>query len=256
MKRFFWTTAILCIYITACNQTAPRHDNEDLTLHTIKSLLFEQERFADALAEIERTLSHRINDTTLLYLRGMAQLNLKNYDKAMADFSAAMRIDPENPLPLNGIGNIFYLKYDDIIAEKFWSHGLTLAKKPSERALFLGNMALLAMNEKKYSEAIKLLEKAQKISPDGRYANLQGRVYLAMKNSKKAQEIWLSALTDSSLPWAQFNFKHNTNFRLAELYFSQKKYTESLKFCEMALLMSPASDEYQKLYVQLKQKIK
>lgn len=254
MKKFFLSTSILFLFITACNQPVSRTEDTTQTLLTIKLLLFEQERFTDALAEIEKALNNNINDTTLLYLRGMAQLNLKHYNSAMNSFTAAMRLDPENPLPYNGIGNIFYLQYEDILAEKFWSTGLSLAKNPSLRALFLGNMALLLMNEKKHPEAIKLLEEAQNISPDGRYDNLLGRAYLAMNNSRKAQEIWLSALNNTSLPWAQFNFKHNTSFRLAELYYSEKKYKEALKFCEMALLMSPASNEYQRLYVHLKQK--
>lgn len=247
---------IVFSYFIACDKFISTQNGIDTPVHAIKSLLFEQERFLDALDEIEKALRQNINDATLLYLRGMAQLNLKNYDKAMADFTTAMRIEPENPLPFNGIGNIFYLKFEDILAEKFWARGLAISKKPSERAIFLGNMALLAMNEKKYSEAIRLLEDAQKISPDGRYKNLLGRAYHAIKNSQKAQEIWLSALSDSSLPWAQINFKHNTHFRLAELYYSKNNYQEALKYCENALLLSPGTSEYQKLYVQLKQKTK
>ncbi len=240
----------------ACDKFISTQNGNDASVHAIKSLLFEQERFSDALEEIEKALRQNINDATLLYLRGMAQLNLKNYDKAMADFSAAMRIDPENPLPLNGIGSIFYLTYNDILANKFWSHGLAVAKKPSERAIFLGNMSLLAMNEQKYSEALRLLDEAYKISPDGRYTNLMGRVYALMKNYQKAKEIWIASLNNNTIQWAQFNFKHNTSFRLAELYYSDKNYQEALKYCENALLMSPASSEYQKLYVQLKQKIR
>lgn len=256
MKKYLLSAGLLFFFIIACQQSISPSNNAASDYRTIKSLLFEQDRCSDALAEIEKALSQNINDSLLLYLRGMANVNVKEYDKAMTDFSAAMRIAPENPLPLNGIGNIFYLKYDDILAEKFWAHGLTLAKKPSERAMFLGNMALLAINGKKYSEALKLLDEAHRLSPDGRYTNLTGRVYASMKNFQKAKEIWLASLSDSSLPWAQFNFKHNTCYRLAELYLSENNYKDALKFSELALMMSPANTDYQRLYVQLKQKVK
>ncbi|MCX7680070.1 MAG: tetratricopeptide repeat protein [Spirochaetes bacterium] len=256
MRTLFLSTITFFFFISCSRVHPPQSNDRDFDIQKIKHMLFEQERYAESISEIEKSLSKYNEDSTLFYLRGMAYLNTKQYEFAMNDFIAAMRMDPQNPLPYNGIGNIFYLKFEDHLAETFWTNGLARAKNPAERAMFLANLALLAMNEKKYDEALKLLEEAKKISPDGRYENLIGRVYVLMKNNKKAKEIWSNALANNTLPWAQYNFKHNTAFRLCELYLDEKNYKEAFQFCEMALLMYPASPDYQKLFIQLKQKLK
>lgn len=256
MKKLFLSTMTI-VFIIACNRTFPQFsETPQNNLNKIKSLLFEQERYHDAIAEINKSLTISNQNSILFYLRGMAYLNLKEYEIAMNDFISSMRIDPNNPLPYNGIGNIFYIKYEDILAEKFWTQGLSLAQNPSERALFLANCSLLAINEKKYQHALKLLEEAHMLSPDGRYENLKGRVYLALNNPHKAKEIWIAALNNNKLPWAQLNFKHNTCYWLAKLYFSENNFNEALKYSELALLMSPSNTDYQRMYVQLKQKVK
>jgi tetratricopeptide (TPR) repeat protein len=253
MKKGIIITIIAYFSIISCQKFTPPQENPE---QKIKSLLFSQERFAEALAEAEKSLQNNINDASLLYLRGMAHVALKNYDSALNDFVAAMKSDSANPLPYNGIGNVFYLKYEDLLAEKFWNRGLSLAKTPSTRALFLGNLSLLAMNAKKYGDAIKLIEEANSISRDGRFYNLLGRVYDLMNKTDKAKETWLAALHDQTLPWAQHNFKHNTCYRLAALYASKKDHHEALKYAGLALELSPTTIEYQKTYVKLKELIK
>lgn len=252
MKKIIVIIIISLCYF-ACRNAGPQANS---SIDDIKTLLFEQERFSDAIALAEKALQNNMNDSSLLYLRGMARLALKHYDAAMSDFISSMKTDPNNPLAYNGIGNIFYLNYEDYLAEHFWQKGLSLANTPSSRALFLGNLSLLALNSKKYDSAIKHLEEALSASRDGRYLNILGRVYLAMNKAEKAKEIWLSAINDASLPWAQRNFKHNTYYRLAELYASKKENREALTYCTSALEMSPSTAEYQKLFVKLKETIK
>ncbi|HPA72177.1 MAG TPA: tetratricopeptide repeat protein [Spirochaetota bacterium] len=217
----------------------------------VQSLLYSQERAADAHALATKALDADPAGAMLRYHRGMASMALKQDTDALNDFSVAMKLDPQNPMVYNGLGNIFYLKYQDAIAERYWSRGLALAKDPATKALFLGNMSLISSSKKKYPEAVRLLNEAIALAKDGRYYNLLGRIYIAQKEVKKARETWTKAVSDPAISFSQASFRHNTLYRLAELLADQKEFHEALKFCGMALDLSPATGEYQKLYVKL-----
>jgi tetratricopeptide (TPR) repeat protein len=240
--------AALAAFHLSCRDTAP--DSRAL-LGQVQSLLYEQERAGDALALATKALDSDPGNAMLRYHRGMAQMALRKEEAALDDFAAAMKIDPENPMVYNGFGNIFYLKYDDVIAERYWSRGLGLSRDSSTKALFLGNISLLSSSKKKYSDALKQLAEALSLSADGRYYNLMGRIYLAQNDRKKARETWQKAVADPSVTWAQASFRHNTLYRLAELLLSSREYREAFKYSGMALDLSPATREYQKLYTTL-----
>ena len=240
--------AALAALSISCREPAP---DSGALLGRVQSLLYEQERAGDALALATKALDADPGNAMLHYHRGMASLALKKEEAALDDFAAAMKIDPENPMAYNGLGNIFYLKYDDAIAERYWSRGLGLARDNSTKALFLGNMSLLSSSKKKYSDAMRQLTEALALAVDGRYYNLMGRLYMAQNDRKKARETWLKAVSDPSITCAQASFRHNTLYRLADLLFSAREYREAFKYSGMALDLSPGNGEYQKLYTKL-----
>jgi len=252
MKQYNRAVHIVAVFITmtvvSCGMTPRNHGDPS---DTIKTLLYEQERAADALALATKALESHPLDAMLLYHRGMAHLALKKNDNALDDFAAALKIAPDNPMVYNGLGNVFYIRYEDAAAGRYWSRGLALSRDPATRAIFLGNMSLLATSGKKYDVADKLLKEAMSLSKDGRYHNLLGRLYLARKDRAKAGETWRKALTDASVTWPQASFKHNTLYRLAELLASARDFKEAAEFCGAAMDMSPATEEYRKLYAKL-----
>lgn len=240
--------AALAALSMSCRDSAP--DTRAL-LGQVQSLLYEQERAADALALATKALDADPGNATLRYHRGMAYMALKKEDAALDDFAAAMKIDPENPMVYNGLGNIFYLKYDDAIAERYWSRGLGLSRDNSTKALFLGNLSLIAASKKKYSDAIKQLNEALSLAVDGRYYNLLGRLYMTQNDRKKARETWVKAVSDQSITYAQASFRHNTLYRLADLLLSAREFREAFKYSGMALDLSPGNGDYQKQYTKL-----
>jgi tetratricopeptide (TPR) repeat protein len=44
--------------------------------------------------------------------RGAAYLNKKDYDPAIADYSAAIKLDPKSSTAYNGRGNVYFAKVD------------------------------------------------------------------------------------------------------------------------------------------------
>ena len=252
MKKYNYSVifllALLCLTLFACWEQAPDIENR---VDRVKALLYELELPDDALALATKTLEEFPAHSMLYYHRGMARMALKKYTAALDDFAVAAKTDPKNAMAFNGLGNVFYLKYEDAVAERYYKRGLELSADDPTRALFLGNLSLLESGKKSHVKAVKMLLEALSLSNDGRYYNLLGRSYLAIKDKKKARETWTKAVADASVTYADISFRHNTLYRLASLLMDQRNYKDAMLYCGQALDLSPSNSEYVRLYNKL-----
>jgi protein O-mannosyl-transferase len=85
-----------------------------------------------------------------------------NYEASRANYEAALRINPENAMPLIGLGLLAYKTGDAAGAVNYYSHGLAL--EPSDVGYILLARALEAAGRK--SESSAALEQAKRLAPD------------------------------------------------------------------------------------------
>ena len=240
--------ALLCVTAFSCREETPGIESR---VERVKALLYELERPEDALALATKTLEEYPGHSMLYYHRGMACMVLKQHSRALEEFALAVKMDPDNQMAYNGLGNAFYLKHEDAIAERYYRRGLELAKDDATRALFMGNLSLLEAGKKRHDRAIRMLQEAILLSNDGRYYNLLGRSYLAVKDVKKARETWIKAVTDDTVRYSQISFRHNTLYRLAALLMEQRNHKDAMLYCGQALDLAPYNEEYVRLYNKL-----
>ncbi len=240
--------AVICLAPFACLEKTPDIEGR---VDRVKTLLYELELPGDALSLATKTLEEFPGHSMLYYYRGMAYMALKKHTEALDNFAVAAKTDPKNAMAFNGLGNVFYLKYEDSVAERYYKRGLELSADDSTRALFIGNLSLLEAGKKSHVKAVKMLLEALSLSNDGRYYNLLGRSYLAMKDKKKARETWTKAVADASVTYADISFRHNTLYRLSSLLMDQKNYRDAMLYCGQALDLAPSNGDYVRLYKKL-----
>jgi len=141
----------------------------------------------DAAQNCRNALSREQEYKSLFYLFykiGIAYFEKKEYSKAKEAFHQAIKIEPKNPNPYNGIANVYFAlgNYED--AKSAYNRALKFKQNFAYSLRGIGNIHLF---RGEYKQAIKNYRKAIEIEPElyAPYNNL-GIVYCIQKNYSAA----------------------------------------------------------------------
>ncbi len=158
----------------------------------IASVYYNQQKWAEAVAQYTKTMKFYSKDTIsmvdLYYIRGRCYDGIKDYVKAIADFDAALKLDPDD-------------------RQSVWQKASVLRK------------------QKKFKEAIVLYDKAIKMyegttgSLDDLYF-FRGDCHLLLKDTTKAEADFRESLKHNS------NLRE-PNIAMGDISFTRKKYYEA-----------------------------
>ncbi len=124
-----------------------------------------------------------------LYLKiGTGHLEKGQYPQAMTELLKAEQLDPKNPMVLNNLGLVFFLRgRTDQAAQKF-RQAIKAEPRFSDAK---NNLARVLMKQQKYAEATKLLHEVEGdltyTAPEKTYSNL-GMAYFEQGKFEKAEE--------------------------------------------------------------------
>jgi tetratricopeptide (TPR) repeat protein len=91
-----------------------------------------QNRFADALADFTEALTITPNDAGILERRAYVEMKMNDYDKALADYSEAIKLKPNDVRYYNLRGYIYEVKGDIKNSMADTDHALKLQKGNAE----------------------------------------------------------------------------------------------------------------------------
>ena len=92
-------------------------------------MLVEQQKYDDALAELDRADAGKKPSTDSLLLRADIQIAQKKTDDAIASLQGALALTPNDPKLLNGLGRLYLEKHDFPSAEKTFKAALQLDQR-------------------------------------------------------------------------------------------------------------------------------
>jgi len=181
------------------------------------------------LAIADYTEALRINPDyyQALYNRGNAYANKGDYDRAIADYTAALRIKPDYDQALNNRGNAYANKgdYDRAIAD----YTAALRIKPDfDQALY--NRGNAYRNKRDYDRAIEDYTAALRINPDYYLAlNNRGVAYFDKGDYDHAIEDYTAALRINPDHYPALNNRGNAYRLNGDYDLAIADYTEALR---------------------------
>lgn len=167
-------------------------------LTDLGDLMRQQEDYTAAVAAYDRALDlseeGAQNRWFLLYARGICHERLKMWDKAEADFRAALEIDPEQPQVLN------YLGYSLVERQEKLDEALSLIERAvaarPDSGYIVDSLGWVLYRLGKYEEAVGHMERAVELMAVDPVVNDHlGDVYWAVGRKLEAQFQWRRALS-------------------------------------------------------------
>ncbi len=185
--------------------------------------LLKQKKYDEAITQSKKLLSICQDNSDILYFCAMIYLDTKNFDSAIKLLQKAIKLSPENPKYINGLGITLsekkksistinnlkiktahetnsaseeYVSYIDnkdfVEAEKAFLKALSLDKNNHLTYHYLGNVQ---RNLDKYESAISNLNKAIELNPNYKQSYLAiGAVYFSIGANIEAKKVFDSAL--------------------------------------------------------------
>ncbi len=166
MKRLFLSLAVVslgCLIILS-----DLHGQNAPNFVSRGNAWFEKGDFDKAIAEYSEALRYNPKSASVYYSRGLAWNNKGDYDKSLVDYTQALTLEPKNANAYNGRGLTYYRKgdYDKAIAD----FTQALAVDPKDK--YANNNRGNAWREKgNYDKAVVDFNQALTIDPKDRYAN-------------------------------------------------------------------------------------
>ncbi|WP_290628180.1 tetratricopeptide repeat protein [Altibacter sp.] len=120
------------------------------------------------------------------------------YRKAEKKFIAAFRIEPENPIILNNMGNIYREIGTNKMALEYYSESFIASDSTYFNAGY--NMGIAYCNLGEYDKSLKILQKVIEDTDDpnrimiSEYAKV--RVYLSQNDCDRAKQLYIKIKTD------------------------------------------------------------
>ncbi|MCB0722996.1 MAG: trypsin-like peptidase domain-containing protein [Ignavibacteriae bacterium] len=177
------------------------------------------------------------DDANVYYLKGICYSNVGNYKKAIDNFTIAVDLNDHDAKFFRERG-YSYMKDDKLTdASKDFDRSLNLRNNDPQTYFYLAFMDYEYLGY--YDNAIKYCDKALELNYDDPYPySLKGDIYLKKGDTISAMTNYYNSIyTDSTYVIAYE--------KLAEIYFTQRKYTESaynysymIKFSQESFLSS------------------
>lgn len=165
---------------------------------SLGDLLRQQENYAEAAKAYDRALEHTEDGASsewfLLYARGICHERLKQWDKAEADFRAALELNPDQPQVLNYLGYSLVekrIKLDEALdmIER------AVAARP-DSGYIVDSLGWVLFRLGRYGEAVAHMERAVELMPVDPVVNDHlGDVYWAVGRVREAEFQWKRALS-------------------------------------------------------------
>jgi len=118
----------------------------------------------NAITDLTTALDIEKGDVNIWIARARALFNKRDYDKAMLDLAEAMKMEPENSIPLNLMGKNHFMLANYDIALKFFGDAIKL--NPNHYNAFV-NRATTYYRTNKLPEAMKDVNAAYLMLPPG-----------------------------------------------------------------------------------------
>lgn len=154
-KKIILLAFIFCLY--SINIAKKRYDGD---LHTKNAIEFKNNgNWSNLILAINRAYNKTYYDrdntsTPLLWYRGVAHFNLKNYNLAYKDFKNAYQVHPYNVHVLNNLGTSYELMKNSEKAKEFYNKAIKINTTFKESRI---NLSAILFNEKKYEEALDVI---------------------------------------------------------------------------------------------------
>lgn len=142
-------------------------------------------QFKSAIGKLDTLIASAPDSAHYLLLRGYAKDELAQYDAGIADFTAALNLNPTYVNALNNRGYAYYSIHDFEKANQDYSLALRL---DDSYVLAYGNRALLRVAEGEYRLALSDISRGLSLgdSLNASYYNLQGYCELQLGNPRRA----------------------------------------------------------------------
>lgn len=165
---------------------------------SLGDLLRQQEDYARAVEAYDRALDlteeGASSEWFLLYARGICHERLKQWDKAEADFRAALELEPDQPQVLN------YLGYSLVEKQVKLDEALSMIERAvaarPQSGYIVDSLGWVLFRLGRYEEAVDHMERAVELMPVDPVVNDHlGDVYWAVGRTREAEFQWKRALS-------------------------------------------------------------
>jgi tetratricopeptide (TPR) repeat protein len=190
--------------------------------------------FADSISFYTSAINGNSRNAIAFNSRGNEYYNSGNVQQAMADYESAIEIFPSYSAPIFNKGVVYHSAGDDIKAEYLYSQALkfdTLSPVlTSLRFSILYNFAGEKMILKKYDEAIVLLKKAEKESPEisELYNNL-GYAYFSTGRKDSALYAYSKAIELKPISTLYYTNRGTTKYSIKDFVGALSDYNRALE---------------------------
>lgn len=194
-------------------------------------------RHKELLASIAPLLASEPDNDVLLNQAAYAHLQLKDYDKALHYFQAAIRANPDNAHAFRLLSVLYHETGEAEQALELAEEAVRLAP---ENINCLCHLSSVQVNNKLYDAAEATVQQMLTIDPEGEPGRFQaGIIYLATKNYVAAEAQYRFLLTQNPNDSYIFN-------NLGIALYRQKKFEPALEFHTKALQADPQNEEAQR----------
>ncbi|MCL3881820.1 tetratricopeptide repeat protein [Marivita sp. GX14005] len=187
--------------IEVLERLSKTHASEPVVHSTLGDMMRRLERYEDAVSAYSRALElvEKRGDTEwfLHYARAISYERIGNWDKAEADFRAALELNPEQPQVLN------YLGYSLVEKQIKLDEALDMIERAAaarpESGYIMDSLGWVLYRLGRYEEAVTHMERAAELMPVDPVVNDHlGDVYWAVGRKTEARFQWRRALSFAS----------------------------------------------------------
>ena len=184
--------------IEVLRQLAHRFPKMAIVHSTLGDALRSQDRFTKAVSSYDRALELIPEGSRgrwfVLYARAIAHERLDNWEKAEADFRAALELNPEHPQVLNYLGYSMVEKQINL-AEALDMIERAVAARP-DSGFIVDSLGWILYRLGRYGEAVAHMERAVELMAVDPVVNDHlGDVYWAVGRKREAEFQWSRALS-------------------------------------------------------------
>lgn len=175
-----------------------------------------------------------------LYLRmGSSLIEESNYPGALSALLKAQELDPENPVILNNLGQVYFLRERYDLAEKQFRKALALQPQYTDAR---NNLSRVLIEVKKYAEAEKevqtVLADLTYGSADRAYINL-GLAKFSQKQFPEAEQAFAKALHLKNDDCISSNYLGRSIFEETDYSRATEALDRAIGFCQKILFDEP-----------------